>query len=149
MPSKRSLPKFLLIAGFFSLFLIIIFQNQIKDFLKLNYDKATEYVDYASYDLNYEPTRQRPLSLLERETDLKLYIGEPFKGFNRSDWESFWNIIYGIFPKTDPKEPGLVAKRRQLTEDEIAYELSRVYLEPFSHFQENHWKIFFGIILKK
>ncbi|MDD5561925.1 MAG: hypothetical protein PHT50_07360 [Candidatus Omnitrophica bacterium] len=149
MPYRRFLPKFILIIGFSLLLLVIIFQPQIKDFLKLSYDKAGEYVDYAAYDLTLEPERHRPVSLLQKETELKLYIGEPFKSFSRSDWEEFWNIIYGIFPKTDPQEPGLVSKRRQLTKDEIAYELKNMYPRPFINFQQNHWKTFFEIIFKR
>lgn len=149
MSFKRLLPKFLLVAGFLSLSIIIIYQVRIKDFLRVNYDKTKEYIDYISYDLNFEFKRHRPLSLLERETELKLYIGEPFRDFNRSDWEKFWNIIYGIFPKAGPKEPGLVSKRRQLTEDEITYELMKTYPQPFTYFREEHWKMFFSIIFKK
>ncbi|TAM42638.1 hypothetical protein EPN54_01025, partial [bacterium] len=102
MPFKRLLPKFLLVAGFLSLSLIIIFQARIKDFLGVNYDRAREYANYILYDLNFEFKRHRPLSLLERETELKLYIGDPFRDFSRSDWEKFWNLIYGIFPKNGP-----------------------------------------------
>ena len=149
MPFKRLLPKFLLVVGFLSLSLIIIFQVRIKDLLGISYGRAVEYANYILFDLNFEFKRQRPLSLLERETELKLYIGEPFRDFNRSDWEKFWNITYGIFPKSNPKQPGLVGKRRQLTEDEIAYELKEMYPQPFAYFQQEHWKIFFGIVLKK
>lgn len=149
MPFKRLLPKFLLFVGFLSLFLIIIYQARIKDFLGVNYGKAKEYVDYISYDLNFQFKRSRPLSLLQMETELKLYIGQPFRDFSRKDWEKFWNIIYGIYPKTDPKEPGLVSKRRQLTEDEIVYELRNMYPQPFTYFREEHWKMFFSIIFKK
>jgi hypothetical protein len=149
MSFKRLLPKFLLVAGFLSLFFIIKYQGQIKDLLGLNLDKAKDYIDYVSYDLNYEAKRHRPVSLLVRETELRLYIGEPFRDFNRSDWEKFWNIIYGIFPKAGPKEPGLVSKRGQLTEDEITYELMKTYPQPFTYFREEHWKIFFSIIFKK
>ena len=149
MPFKRLLPKFLLVVGFLSLSLIIIYQARIKDFLGVNLDRAREYISYISYDLNFAFKRNRPLSLLERETELKLYIGEPFRDFDRNDWGKFWNIIYGIFPKTDPKQPGLVGKRRQLTEDEIAYQVERAYPQPFTYFREEHWKMFFGIIFKK
>ncbi|MDD5409210.1 MAG: hypothetical protein PHC71_03880 [Candidatus Omnitrophica bacterium] len=149
MSSKRFLPKFLLVAGFLSLFLVIIYQNQIKDFLKLGCDRAGTYVDYASHDLNLELERHRPLSLVKEETELKLYIGEPFRGFSSREWADFWNIIYGIFPKTDPEEPGLVGKRRQLTEDEIISELKDKYPQPFDYFKENHWGMFFNIIFKK
>ena len=149
MSFKRLLPKFLLVAGFLSLFFIIKYQGQIKDLLGLNLDKAKDYIDYVSYDLNYEAKRHRPVSLLVRETELRLYIGEPFRDFNKSDWEKFWNIIYGIFPKAGPKEPGLVSKRGQLTEDEITYELMKTYPQPFTYFREEHWKIFFSIIFKK
>ncbi|MFA4854578.1 MAG: hypothetical protein WC616_04415 [Candidatus Omnitrophota bacterium] len=149
MSFKRLLPKILLVAGFLSLLFIIKYQGQIKDLLWVNLDKAKDYVDYVSYDLNYEAKRHRPVSLLVRETELKLYIGAPFRDFNRGDWEKFWNIIYGIFPKAGPKEPGLVSKRRQLTEDEITYELIKMYTQPFNYFREEHWKMFFSIIFKK
>jgi len=149
MPFKRHLPRFLLVVGFLSLSLIIIFQGPIKDFLGVNFDKAREYAGFIFYDLNFEYKRQKPITLLKKETELRLYIGEPFRSFNRSDWENFWNIIYGIFPKTDPNQPGLVAKRRQLTEDEIAAELKKMYPQPFIYFMQDHWNMFFEVIFKK
>ncbi len=149
MSFKRLLPKILLAAGFLSLLFIIKYQGRIKDLLGLNLNKTGDYVDNISYDLDYKPKRHRPVSLLVRETELKLYIGEPFRDFNKSEWEKFWNIIYGVFPKGDPEKPGLVSKKRQLTDDEITYELMKTYPQPFTYFRENHWKMFFDIISKK
>lgn len=148
MRFKRFLPKILLAFGFLTLFLIIKYQNSIKDIWSFNLEKVKIYFDNFFYQTSSQPKRHRPLSLMERETELKLYIGEPFRDFTQNDWNEFWNLIYGAFPKEAPKK-GLPKKMRQLTPDEIAFELMSRYPSPFAYFKESHWQIFFGIVLKK
>ncbi len=148
MRSKRFLPRILLIAGFLSLFLIIKYKSEIRDFLSFNLEKIKIYSDnFFGYSAS-GPKRSRPISLLERETELKLYVGEPFRSFSREDWSDFWNLIYGVFPRDLPEKTGLPKKVRRLSKEEIAEELIRLYPNPFSYFKENHWGMFFGIILK-
>lgn len=89
------------------------------------------------------------MSLMERETELKLYIGQPFLDFTPKEWNDFWNLLYGTFPKDSPEREGLPQRLRQLTEDEIAFELMERYPAPFSYFQKNHWDTLFSIALKK
>ena len=131
------------------LLLIIKFQRPIKDFLSFNFEKSRTYIDNFFYEASPGRKRHRPLSLIERETELKLYIGDPFRGFSRDDWNEFWQIIYGGYPLEDPGTPGLPKKMRQLTEEEIASRLVEEYREPFSYFKETHWKFFFDIAIKK
>lgn len=149
MRFRRILPKLSLIIGFFCIYLIIRYQNPIKDFLSFNLEKIKIHFYNFFYESGSGLTRRRPIIFIEREIELKLYIGEPFRDFTKKDWDEFWNIIYGVFPKDAPEKEGLPRKVRQLTEDEIASELMSRYPQPFAYFNESNWKIFFGIVLKK
>lgn len=149
MPFKRFLPKVLLIAGFAVLFLIIVYQSPIKDIWLLNLERLQIYIDNFFNAAGPEPRRQRPISLLQKEIELKLYIGEPFKGFSETDWNDFWRFVYGGYPKELPGKQGLPMKMRQLTTDEIASELAFRYPQPFAYFTERHWKTFFDILFAK
>lgn len=149
MRPNRVLPKILLIVGFSILFLIIKYQDSIKDFASFNLEKMKIHFDNFFSEEDSRITRHRPFSLLEKETELKLYIGEPFKSFTREDFNEFWHLIYGTFPKDIPDREGLPRKTRQLTSDEIAFELMSLYPQPFAYFKSEHWQTFFDIVLKK
>lgn len=143
MPAKRVsiLPKILLALGFTALFFIIKEQSKIKEFGLFNLEKARI--------VSSQPQRRRPVSLLKKETELKLYIGEPFRDFTQKDWDGFWELIYGVFPEEAPLKQRLPKKMVQLTFDAIAFELMSRYPEPFAYFKEEHWKILFGVIQEK
>lgn len=150
MRSKtRILPKVLLPLGFLVLFLAVKYQQTLKDFWGFAVETAGIHFNNLFYQADSETERHRPLSLIETETELKLYIGEPFRHFNQMEWNGFWQLIYGGFPRGLPPREGLPNKMRQLTLDEIASELMKRYPEPFTYFKDEHWKMFFGIVLKK
>ena len=140
----RILPKIFIVASIFALLVIIQYQGQILKFMALQQERVNIYVS----NFFYSGERTAPLSLLERETELKLYIGEPFKSLSPKEWDSFWQILYGAYPKDSPS-PGLPKKVRQLTYDEIADALTEQYPDPFENFQESHWGMFFGVAFKK
>jgi hypothetical protein len=110
--------------------------------------KAAVYVDNFFYFAKSGVKRRPPITLIERETELKLYIGAPFKDFTRRDWNEFWNLVYGAFLKENPEDTNLPKKMRQLTEEEIAQKLTSFYPMPFSFFQERAWQSFFQILFK-
>jgi len=147
MRSKSILPKILIISGFILLFLIIQFRGSIQDFSSNIFDSVKINLDNFFYQS--EAKRHAPVTLVQKETELRLYIGEPFRSFTPREWKKFWLLIYGAFPKDKPERAGLPRKIRQLTEDEIAQELISLYPEPFVYFQDQHWNMFFEIILKK
>ncbi len=121
----------------------------MKDLWLNNAERFKIYVNNFFYQFSSDLERRRPVSLVEREEELKAYIGEPFITFTQSDWNRFWNLIYGGFQKEDPERPGLPKKMRQLTENEIAYELMSLYPQPFSYFKDSHWRILFSIIFNR
>lgn len=145
----RIIPKILLPLGFLALFLVVKYQQTLKDFWVFAVDTAEIHFNNLFYQADSQNERRRPVSLLEAETELKLYIGEPFRHFNQRDWNGFWRLIYAGFPRGVLPREGLPNKMRQLTLDEIASELMQSYPEPFSYFKDEHWKVFFGIVLKK
>lgn len=149
MPVKKIFPKILLIFGFLTLFIIIAYRASIKDKWLFNLEKLKIHADNFFFKSGPGFERRPPISLLQKETELEVYLGEPFKSFSEKDWQEFWKIIYGAYPREIPEKKGLPKKMRQLSEDEIAYELTQLYPEPFNYFKEEHWKALFGIILKK
>lgn len=146
---KRLLPKILLPLGFVLLFLIVKYQAPLKDFFLFSVETVRIHIDNLFYSAGSEVSRHRPVSLLQKETELKLYVGEPFKSFSQRDWNWFWRLIYGAFPRGIPEREGLPNRMRQLTMDEIASEIMKRYPEPFTYFKDEHWKMFFGIALEK
>lgn len=149
MPAKKILPKILLILGFLALFAIVRYRAPLKEKLLFNIEKIKAHKDNFFFESGPGMERRRPVSLLERETELRLYVGEPFNNFSAQDWREFWDIVYGVYAIEPPEKNGLPKKMRQFTRDEIALELMQKYPQPFANFKEEHWKIFFGIVLKK
>lgn len=150
MPHRiRILPKILLALGCVALFLLIKYQGALKEVVAHGGDAFSIVVDNFFFDMGAGVTRHRPISLEQKETELKLYIGDPFRSFEPQDWGDFWDLIYGGFLKVDPQRPDLPRKKRQLTEDEIADVLIEQYPTPFLLFQKSHWQSLFGIIFKK
>jgi hypothetical protein len=150
MRHKRNYwPKILLLLGFAFLFLILIYRQAIQDIWSFWLQKIKIDFDNTFYEASPEQRRTMPPTLAIKETELALYIGEPFKSFRRKDWNEFWNIVYGAFPKDEPQRQGLPRKIRQLTTEEIAYDLTTLYPDFFGYFDQEQWKALFGIILKK
>ncbi len=149
MPVKKILPKILIIFGFLALFMIVSYRSAIKEKLTFQFEKLKTHTDNFFFKSGPGMQRRPPLSLLQRETELRLYIGEPFNSFSEKQWQEFWDVIYEAYPRGAPEKEGLPRKMRQLTEDEIAFELIELYPRPFANFREGHWRIFFGIVLKK
>jgi len=145
----KILPKIFLIVGFGLLFFLVKYQGALKNGIFFNNEKFKTYFNNFFFDLGSGAQRHRPLTFEEKETELRLYIGDPFRDFERRDWEKFWNIIYGGFLKQDLERPDLPKRKRQLTEGEIIEELISRYPTPFTFFTESHWQTFFGIIFKK
>ena len=145
MPIKKILPKLVLTCGFLALFTIIIYRAALKDKWRFNLERIKIYFD----NFFYQGERHPPLSLLQKETELKLYVGEPFRDFDQEQWKQFWGIVYGASAEEPPEKEGLPKKMRQLTQDEVAFELMQRYPQPFANFRAEHWGIFFGIIFKK
>src|SRR3989338_6401170 len=149
MRIKRFLPSLAFILAVLALILIIKYQLPIKNFLLFNFEKAKIHCENFFFQASSRPERRRPVSLLVKETELKLYVGEPFKDFSDEEWEKFWGLIYEGYPREAPEKEGLTYRFRQLTHEEIAAELMELYPLEFSFFQDEHWQIFFGILFGK
>jgi hypothetical protein len=150
MRSKRSLPKTLLSLGFFVLFLLIIFGGFIRKVFNFQLEKIKIYTDnfFAAGNLEVMK-RPRPITTVKKETDLEVYLSSMFGTLTQEEWDGIWNIVYGLFPRGKPAQPGLPYKMRQLTQEEIISELTSQYPRYFSRFTKDHWKAFFEIILAR
>jgi len=149
MRLKNFLPKILLLLGFVLLYFILSYQTSIKDFFSSAFKKGGIYYDNFVYPATAKSIRHKPITLVKKETELMLYIGEPFKSFSPDEWQEFWDLIYEAYPKEPSEEPGMPNRMRQLTTDEIASELMERYPQPFFSFTEEHWQVLFGVIAGK
>ena len=104
-------------------------------------------IDNFGYPLKAE--RSRPVSSLELETNLKSYVGEPFISFSQSDWEKFYDILYNGYPVEYSENERLPPRVRQLNYGEMEERLGREFPNPFSQFQDQHWKQFWPIVFGK
>ncbi|MHB8154680.1 MAG: hypothetical protein ACYDFR_01335 [Candidatus Omnitrophota bacterium] len=148
MQNNKLIVRLMLLTGFILLAFVFIYQESIRSFLQFNLRKAEVVVGNISPDTSASEFRDRPLSTLVQETELKLYFSEPFKSFSKEEWAKFWELFYGEFPREYIGE-GLPEKNRQLTFNEIAQELINLYPDIFSRYQNTHWESLFQVILKK
>lgn len=105
------------------------------------------HIENFMYALN--PERSKPISILEKEQGLKVYVGEPFIDFSQSDWSEFWNILYGAYPMDYPENERLPPRVRQLNYSEMEEKLKEWHPNPFSYFQAEHWQQFWKIAFGK
>ncbi|MFA4888255.1 MAG: hypothetical protein WC628_01590 [Candidatus Omnitrophota bacterium] len=136
------LPKIFLLLALVVIVLLYNHQVEIRNILLYNTDRLKAYLD-----ADVQIIRKRPVSTLKKETELQLYIGSPFTGFTRKEWNSFWDLVYGLYLREIPERPDLPKKPRQLTEEEIIQELLPRYSDPLAYFKEEHWKAVFGVIV--
>lgn len=146
--SERFLTRFSLVA----ILLISLLMFSARDNLNDNWQSflgvLRDFKSDISESLKAEE-RAMPLSTAVAETQLALYIGEPFKGFSRSDWQDFWRLIYGRHFMPNPRGRGWPHIYRQLSLGEIRVRLIDVYVIPFARFSDQQWGIFLGIALKQ
>jgi hypothetical protein len=148
MPPEKEFSRIYLFLGFAALALLLIFFKPITEYRSFLLQKAGIYRDnfFASGDPKIL-TRRRPVSCAAQEGELIARIRQPFTGFTNEQWDKFWEIIYGVYPRQEPEGPGLPYRMRQLTYAEIASELIKLYPQPFANFSRQHWNNFFSIIL--
>lgn len=145
----RILPKIFLFLGLVVLFLAVRYYARINSVVSSLKNSAGIHSDNFFRQSKAESLRRRPLSLVERETELKLYLGEPFKGFSYAQWEEFWSLIFDVFPEEYAQAPGEPIRVRQLSSAEIADKLMKLYPDPFAYFKTEHWEALFGVAFKK
>ena|SRR3989338_2127684 len=140
-------PKILIVFGIALAFILY----SAKDNLQKDWDDLVETINIRvdNFNRGFSPQRSRPITTLQIEEDLKMSVGPPFRDFQGSDWDKFWNLIYGLFPVDYPENERLPPRARQLTYPEMQEKLKKLYPSPFSYFQDEHWKQFWQIIFKK
>jgi len=148
MQSKRRiLTRDFLIWGFFFLFIGLFFGETIREQVAFQYKTIKTYTDNFFASRNREIVRRfRPPHPISQEVRLGSSFGAPFASFQPADWDEFWSILYGVYPRGAPEEPGLPNTMRQLSEEELKDELIDRYERPFVNFRPKHWKAFFSLV---
>ena len=150
MQFSRLLPKILLLLGFIALILLYHYQNYLKEAKNFQLKKLETYSDNFFAEGDPEVVKRvRPVSSAYKEGELIATFGRPFSDFADEDWNSFWDVIYKLYPIVEPESPGLPNRVRQFSEGEIVSELSNRYQAPFTNFTKDHWDMFFNIIINK
>jgi hypothetical protein len=94
-------------------------------------------------EMEMSPTRKRPITFIEKEEKLRMFVPNVFEGFSEKAWEGFWDYIY--LPIDDTS--GKYLTKRHRTKEEIQSFLANKYSDPFSRFRSDHWHYFWEIVL--
>lgn len=140
-------PKLLIVCGIVLASVLYFARNNLRYDWDDLIESARIVMDNFSYSMN--PERAKGLTTLQEEENLKAYLGEPFGSFHPSDWQEFWNVIYGVYPIDYSQNKRLPPKVRQLTYAEMEARLKELYYNPFGYFKEEHWQQFWPIVLGK
>ncbi len=95
--------------------------------------------------MDMAPGRRRPITFIERQEKLNMFIPTIFEGYNDESWNNFWDFIYEPVEDRSGKYP----TKRLRTKDEIKSFMINKYPKPFSNFREDHWFYFWEIVLGK
>ena len=90
------------------------------------------------------PKRSRPITLIEQETNLRLFAPQLFSRFEDAEWQRFWSIIYQ--PINDKKSR--FATKRYRNREEMESQLIAHYPDPFEYLKQDQWKSFWTEVLK-
>jgi len=95
-----------------------------------------------SVAMEIDPERKRPLTFIDREEQLRMFVPTVFQGFTQDSWDNFWDYIYE--PITD--KSGKYPVKRQRNQEEIMSLLRNKYPKPFAEFREDQWFYFWQIV---
>ncbi|MEK6568433.1 MAG: hypothetical protein AABZ27_06845 [Candidatus Omnitrophota bacterium] len=139
-------PKILIVFGIALAFMLYLARVNLRQ----DWNDLSESVEIwiDNFNRGLSPDRSRPISTLSKEEELKMYVGAPFLDFQASDWDKFWNIVYGLFPVDYSENERLPPRSRHLTNPEMQEKLKELYPSPFGYFQDEHWEQFWRIIFK-
>ncbi len=107
--------------------------------------KASEFIASRKQRMNMEmnPERKRPLTFIEKQQELQVFVPDVFDAFSDKDWDDFWNYIYEPVEDTS----GTFATKKQRPKEEIEAYMRYRYPKPFAAFREDHWFYFWDIVL--
>lgn len=140
-------PKPLIVCGIILVFILYTARENLRYDWDDLIENARIVMDNLVYSMN--PERAKGITSLEKEENLKSYVGEPFKRFRSSDWQEFWNVIYGVYPIEHSQNRRLPPSVRQLSYPEMEARLKELYPAPFGYFKEEHWQQFWPVVLGK
>lgn len=108
-------------------------------------DEAGEFMAARKHAVEMEmsPERKRPITFIEKEEKLRMFVPSVFEGFSDQAWQDFWDYIY--VPINDTS--GKYTTKRQRTKEEIKSLLLSKYPKYFSRFRPDHWHYFWEIVL--
>ena len=106
----------------------------LEDFMKAKKHNLSQTMD---------PERKTPLTFIDKETELELFLPDIFERFKPKDWESFWEVIY------DPveKKEGRFKVKKHRTKKELTKYFKSKYGGAFLIFDSGHWSYFWQIVL--
>lgn len=140
-------PKLPIVCGIILVFVLYAARENLRYDWDDLVESARIVMDNLVYSMN--PERAKGITSLEKEENLKSYVGEPFKSFRSSDWQEFWNVIYGIYPIDYSDNRRLPPRMKQLGYPEMEARLKELYPTPFGYFKEEHWQQFWPVVLGK
>ncbi|MDD4294891.1 MAG: hypothetical protein PHP69_05200 [Candidatus Omnitrophica bacterium] len=95
-------------------------------------------------DIEMSPSRLKPLTTIEQEENLRMYMPDVFSDFKQNDWNEFWGIIYLPIEET---RDGVMMKRYR-TKEETEKTFVEKYGGSFGYLKTDDWTTFWAYVVK-
>ena len=76
--------------------IVVIFLNQAS--IRNAFQNSSSFLETAkdNFSSQFDKKRSAPITLIEKEENLKIFMGALVHNFTQEDWDNFWVIIYGM-----------------------------------------------------
>lgn len=98
----------------------------------------------SNLKIELSPSRVKPLTSIEQEENLRMYMPDIFASFTQKEWSEFWSIIY--YPIEEKKDG--VKRKRYREREEIENEFIDRYGKSFTYLRRDDWTTFWTHIVK-
>ena len=104
---------------------------------------AKNFIKARKHNISMEvsPKRKRPLTFIEHEEALRIYLPNIFEKFDSRQWRKFWDLIY----EPIKEKQGSFTVKGYRTKEEIETHLKHEYPDPLGYFRQNHWFDFWSV----
>ncbi|MDP8260432.1 MAG: hypothetical protein P9L96_05495 [Candidatus Gygaella obscura] len=100
-----------------------------------------------NFSSQFDKKRSAPITLIEKEENLKIFMGALVHNFTQEDWDNFWVIIYGM-QERESDNPFLPKQLYQYSIQEAQDELRRMFPNSFGKLGSQHWSYVWKEIIK-
>ncbi len=127
--------------------IVVIIFNQ--GFIRNTLQDSSSFFEKAkdNFSSQFDKKRSAPITLIEKEENLRLFMGPLVHDFTQEDWDRFWNVIYGMQEKP-ADNPFLPKEFYQYSIEQAQDQLRRMFPGSFGRLGPEHWSYIWREIIK-